>query len=134
VRYGAPGRCGCGRPFSTIECGTIARYDDMLRVKGVNMWVHELDAFILGDPAVDEFNGLLTLDAQGRERIRVLVEVRVDRVAGDADKHLGSLAARLKDAFRVTFDVEIVPPGTVRRFELKQRRWTDERLGRMTHA
>lgn len=130
VRYGAPDRCGCGRPFSTIECGTIARYDDMIRVKGVNMWVHELDAFILGDPAVDEFNGLLTLDAQGRERIRVLVEVR----AGTPGEALGGLAARLKDAFRVSFDLEIVSPGTVRRFELKQRRWTDERTARLARG
>ena len=29
----------------------------------------------------------------------------------------------LRDAFRVRFDIDVVPRGTVRRFELKQRRW-----------
>lgn len=130
VRYGAPGRCGCGLPFSTLECGTIARYDDMLRIKGVNVWVHELDAVILADPAVDEFNGVLALDAEGRERAKVLIELR-PAAQGAARDALARLGAQLKDAFRVTFDLESVPAGTVRRFELKQKRWTDERTARL---
>ena len=135
VRFGAPGRCVCGRPFTTIECGTIARYDDMLRIKGVNLWVHDLDALILNDPCVDEFNGLLTLDSDGRERVRVLVELRTAslRANGHAEA-LAALAARLKSAFRVSFDVEAVPAGTVRRFELKQKRWTDERTVRLARG
>jgi phenylacetate-CoA ligase len=135
VRFGAAGRCGCGRPFTTIECGTIARYDDMLRIKGVNCWVHELDALILADPDVDEFNGLLTLDEQGRERVRVLVELRTHAtLPRKQEQVVVALAAKLKDAFRVSFDVEAVPAGTVRRFELKQRRWTDQRAARLARS
>jgi len=131
VRFGAPERCGCGRPFTTIECGTIARYDDMLRIKGINVWVHELDALILSDPSVDEFNGFLVLDGQGRERVCVRIELRAAVPEEGRAGALKVLGARLKDAFRVTFDLEVVPAGTVKRFELKQRRWTDERTARM---
>jgi len=135
VRFGAPGRCACGRPFTTLECGTIARYDDMLRIKGVNCWVHDLDALILADPGVDEYNGLLTLDEQGRERARVLVELRAQAAQdGSREQAVTGLAARLKDAFRVSFDVEAVPAGTVRRFELKQKRWTDQRAARLARS
>lgn len=135
VRFGAPGRCGCGRPFTTIECGTIARYDDMLRIKGVNCWVHELDTQVLADENVDEFNGLLTLDDEGRERARLLVEMRGHVQGGEATARAAArLAARMKDAFRVSFDVEVVPAGTVRRFELKQKRWTDQRAARLARS
>ncbi len=135
VRYGGPGRCSCGRPYSTIECGTIARYDDMLRIKNINVWVHDLDALILAHPGIDEFNGVLALDPEGRERARVLVELRPWAAEGQVQEQtVKQLAARLRDAFRVSFDVEVVPPGTVRRFELKQRRWSDERTARMADA
>lgn len=133
VRKGSPQRCECGRPFSTIECGTAARYDDMLKIKGVNFWVHDLDAFILGRPYVDEYNGVVTMDDRGRETARVLVELRGGgEVRSARDSAVRDLEAALKHAFGISFDVVEVPHGTVKRFELKQQRWTDQRGERMT--
>jgi phenylacetate-CoA ligase len=124
VRYLGHGRCRCGRQFHEIECGTVARYDDMLRIKGVNLWTHELDAHILAHPGVDDFNGVLTLDERGKERAVVRVELHAD---ARCDEFPLELSGSLKKAFHVMMDVEVVPPGTVQRFELKQRRWKDER-------
>ncbi len=42
------------------------------------------------------------------------------------------LAQNLKKAFRLAIDVAVVPKGTVQRFELKQRRWKDERTARFS--
>jgi phenylacetate-CoA ligase len=131
VRYLGYGQCRCGRQFTAIECGTIARYDDMIRIKGVNLWAHDLDAHILAHRSVDEFNGLVTLDERGKERAVVRVELRAgSSLEGFAEE----LAASLKNAFHVTMDVEVVPAGTVQRFELKQKRWKDERNLRLTLA
>ena len=124
VRYRAAGSCACARPFAGLECGTVARYDDMLRIKGVNVWIHDLDHLILSDARVDEFNGELCLDDDGREQARVLVEFRA---GANEEAARRALAASLREAFRVGFDVRAVAQGTVRRFELKQRRWTDRR-------
>lgn len=124
VRYLGHGQCRCGRQFTALECGTIARYDDMLRIKGVNLWTHELDAYILADPGVDEFNATVLLDERGRERAVVRVEAHGDaRAEGLAAR----LSAGLKASFHVSFDVQLVPLGSVERFELKQRRWKDLR-------
>ncbi|MEZ5653186.1 MAG: AMP-binding protein [Burkholderiaceae bacterium] len=128
VRFRRHGICGCGRPFAAFECGTVARFDDMLRVKGVNMWIHDLDHLILSHPRVDEFNGHLALDADGRERATILVELHGEPAADAYRQIVTDLADRLRDAFRVRFDIEVVPHGTVRRFELKQRRWSDMRM------
>ena len=132
VRYLGYGQCECGRrQFKTLECGTVARYDDMLRIKGVNLWAHELDAHIYAHPRVDEFNGLVTIDEHGKERVVVRVELRGEY--GQA-RFVEELSASLKLAFHVGMDVEVVPAGTVQRFELKQRRWKDERVARMAES
>lgn len=131
VRYLGHGQCRCGRRLMALECGTVARYDDMLRVKGVNLWTHELDAHILAFPGVDDFNAELTLDAQGRERVVVRMEVRPGTQPEEA---AARLAASLKAAFHVRMDVETVAAGTVQRFELKQRRWKDNRGAGLARA
>jgi len=132
VTRGGAMYCTCGRPFTTIECGTAARFDDMLKIKGVNIWAHDLDAFILDEPHVDEFNGIVTIDDHGRECARVLVELRgIDDDPVARGVVVRRISERLKHAFRVSFEVVAVPAGTVKRFELKQRRWTDEREERL---
>jgi phenylacetate-CoA ligase len=132
VRYLGYGACECGRrQFKTLECGTVARYDDMLRIKGVNLWAHDLDAHIYAHPLVDEFNGLVTLDERGKERALVRVELRREC---DPARFAQELSASLKQAFHVTMEVEVVAAGTVQRFELKQRRWKDERTARLAAA
>ncbi len=130
VRYLGIGQCRCGRQLKAIECGTIARYDDMIRIKGVNLWAHDLDAHILSHPGVDEFNGVVMLDQEGKEHAVVRVELH----HGDPQRVREALAVSLKAAFHVIMDVEIVPTGTVQRFDLKQKRWTDERGRSMAMA
>jgi phenylacetate-CoA ligase len=129
VRYLGVGQCACGRRLTALECGTIARYDDMMRVKGVNLWAHDLDAHILAFDGVEEFNGTLCLDEHGRELALVRMELR-DGVSPSGIP--ARLASSLRATFRVRFKVEVVPSGTVRRFELKQRRWQDERASGLT--
>ena len=41
------GPCPCGRQTGLIEAGTIGRYDDMLKVKGVNLWPDQVDDLLL---------------------------------------------------------------------------------------
>jgi phenylacetate-CoA ligase len=131
VRYLGVGCCSCGRPLTALECGTIARYDDMVRIKGVNLWTHEVDAHVLAFDGVDEFNAQVLLDPEGKERVSLQVEL--SRHAG-ADLVAERLAASLKRQFHVSMDVQVVPAGTVQRFELKQKRWRDLRGDRMAAA
>lgn len=133
VRWFAHGQCPCGRPFSSIESGTVARYDDMMKIKGINVWQHEIDNFILADDRIDEFNGVVAMDSEGRERARIMVELRESTKSNSKPNDVcHELEQSLKKAFRLAIDVEVVPKGTVQRFELKQRRWKDERTARFS--
>src|SRR5205085_2412976 len=59
--------CACGRGFARIRGGVLGRADDMLIVRGVNLYPSAIDNLIRGVPEVIEY------------------EVRVHRVAGMDD-------------------------------------------------
>ena len=124
VRYLGVGQCQCGMQVTAMEAGTISRYDDMLRIKGVNLWTHEMDNHILACPGVDEFNGYALLDEHGKERVSIKVELKS---GFDQKQIVSTLTHSLKKVFKISMDIEVVQPGTVKRFELKQKRWSDQR-------
>jgi phenylacetate-CoA ligase len=134
--------CGCGRAFDGIEAGSVARYDDMLRVKEVNLWPLDVDEVLFANPWLAEYRGEVDLDGRGREVARVLVEFDGQVDAETRDQRLRGLAAALKDRIRLTFDVQEWPGESLRSeadasldaASLKIRRWTDRRKEAMTTA
>ena len=110
----ADGPCGCGRTFVRLEGGILGRLDDMLIVRGVNVFPSAIEGIVRRFPAIDEFQIEVFRDGQ-LDEIRVLVE------AGDE-----STCRRLGEAFRagigIRLDVSAVPPQSLPRWELKARR------------
>ena len=128
VRFRDAGYCDCGRPFSGIESGSVSRVDDMLKVRGQNLWPDSVGAVIFNHPEIEEYQGLVWVDETGRERVRVSVEFRPGSPPGEARD---ALRARLRDEIKqrtdITMDLAEAPAGTLPRFEQKARRWQDER-------
>lgn len=118
--------CACGRTHVHCE-GFQGRADDMLNVRGVTLFPSAVEDMLRRLPGLgDEFQ--IVLDAAGgRERFRLVVEVREG-----ADR--GALAARVEEETKARFDlrpeVEAVPPGTLPKTEFKARRVRDERAPR----
>jgi phenylacetate-CoA ligase len=121
--------CPCGRPFASIEAGTVARYDDMMKIRGTNVWPESVDRVVLGDARTAEYRGEVFIDDGGREMVRVTVEVAdaADAVPERADALVASLQRGVKEVTGINMSVEVVPPRTLERFEFKVRRWTDHR-------
>lgn len=132
VRLVEPGSCGCGRQFTSLECGSIARYDDMMKIKGINVWKHEVDRFILDHEHVEEFNAELAIDRSNREIARIYVELSsaAPQEATWRQNYLGQVGEALRRMFRLGFLVEEAVPGSVVRYEGKGSRWTDRRTER----
>jgi phenylacetate-CoA ligase len=120
--------CPCGRPFLCLEAGTVARYDDMLKVRGQNLWPAAVDSVLLTDERVVEYAGRVELDEQARELVRVEVEL-IPELYGSATEAviLEDLRHRAKSVTNVTMNVTSVAPGSLPRFEFKARRWADLR-------
>src|SRR5262245_30600468 len=110
----AAGPCACGRTFVRLEGGILGRLDDMLIVRGVNVFPAAIEAIVRRFP-VEEFQIEVFRDGE-LDEIRILVEVD-----GGSDG-----ARRVQEALRagvgIRFEVAPVPAGTLPRFELKARR------------
>jgi phenylacetate-CoA ligase len=84
VRLLPEGSCKCGRSFPGFEAGTISRYDNMLKVRGVNFWPDAVDAAVLAHPAVGEYTGVVRIDkGSGQEVLEVSLEPREGMQLGD---------------------------------------------------
>lgn len=117
--------CSCGRPFHGLLAGAIARYDDMIKIRGQNVWPDAVDNVVFSYQEISEYRGKVFVDDSGN----TVVEVSVQVLPGvtDVDKLVGSIAQTLKERAGVSMKVITVPPGTFTAFEFKARRWVDER-------
>ena len=106
--------CACGRTFARLEGGILGRLDDMLIVRGVNVFPSAIEAIVRRFP-VAEFQ-IEVFRAGELDEVRVLVEVD-----GGADG-----ARRVQEGLRaglgIRLDVAAVTAGSLPRFELKARR------------
>ena len=112
------GTCGCGRTL--VRMSKIAgRVDDMLVVRGVNVYPSEVEAVLLAHPGVAPHYLLVVDRRAAATRLVVVCE------GGDERE----LAAALRARLGVQAEVRVRPAGTVPRTEAgkAQRRldWTD---------
>lgn len=126
--YLGPDACACGRPLAAIECGTIGRYDDMMKIRANNIWPMTVDDIVLSHPAVAEYRGRVYFNDEGKDDVVVTVAFQPEyRQQSDAAKRaiLSELAGRLKNGTNLSMRVEEVPE--LPEFEYKARRWEDDR-------
>ncbi|UVS77349.1 Phenylacetate-coenzyme A ligase [Actinokineospora sp. UTMC 2448] len=102
----------------------LGRTDDMLIVRGVNVYPTEIEAVVLGDDRVGPHYLIIEDRRAARTELRVAVEAVVE-AAGLG----GDLAHALHERLGVGCDVRVLPPGSVPRTEAgKARRvvrWTE---------
>ena len=106
--------CPCGRTGPRIRC--IGRTDDMLIVRGVNVFPSALEGIVRRFPAVEEF--LIEVYRRGQlDEVRLLLEVQ-----GSA----APVVAAVREAVRVDLGIRVeavpVPGRSLPRYELKARR------------
>jgi phenylacetate-CoA ligase len=120
VRRGEIGQCACGSFGMALEGGILGRTDDMVVVRGVNIFPSTVEDVLRRNGLVAEYNVELAHD-RGMQELRVSVE------PGPACEDPNALAGALEEAFRkalsLRVEIRIVPAGSLPRFEMKARRW-----------
>jgi phenylacetate-CoA ligase len=106
--------CACGRSFVALAGGILGRLDDMLIVRGVNVFPSAIEGIVRRFPAVEEFQ-IEVFRAGELDQVRVLVEVE------DAGATV-TIQAALREGLGIRIEVARVPPRTLPRYELKARR------------
>jgi phenylacetate-CoA ligase len=132
VTYRGWQSCPCGRQFDGVECGTIGRYDDMIKMKSYNIWPDAVDAVVLHSADVAEYAGHVSIGDDGREKVRISIEFHPTSVLTESERLsiLKGLTSELKSRTGVTMETIEVPSMSLPRFESKPRRWRDDRMSR----
>jgi phenylacetate-CoA ligase len=119
--------CPCGRQTAAIEAGAIGRLDDMLKIKGMNVWPSAVDEIVLGSAQIEEYNATVGLDDRGYEYLRIDVVFHGDIEPTARPAHLGDLKRRLRSATNVTMQICEADMDSMRKLDYKARRWNDLR-------
>ena len=97
--------------------GILGRVDDMVVVRGVNLYPTAVDAAIRAFGGVGEYQ----VEVDKRPTLpEVKIRFETLNAAGDPTKEL---AAHLRATFQIRIAVEQVASGTLPVFEFKSRRW-----------
>ena len=121
VRRSEP--CACGRTWARLEGGILSRADDMVNIRGVNVYPAGIESVVRQFPEVVEFRS--TVSRTGALRALTLeIEVLPQTADGVAVAH--RVSAGLREALGLTVPVRVVAPGTLPRFEMKSSRFVVE--------
>ena len=118
---------GTARSLRRIEKIT-GRSDDMIILRGVNLFPSQIEEILLAIPGLTSFFQL-HLKKKGRmDAMDVYVEAR-SQAAGEADREVlaKQVVGRIKDVIGVSVGVTVVPPGGIERSQGKAKRIIDER-------
>lgn len=113
--------CDCGRTWARLDGGILGRADDMVIIRGVNVFPSSIEDVVREFAAVAEFR-IELLDERQMQELRLTIEP----VGGSPDA-ASALARSVGDEIhrrlflRVLCDA--VAPGTLPRFELKAKRF-----------
>ena len=111
-------RCKCGRSFPIVKGGLKTRPEDMIVVKGVNIYPS------LIENSVRSIKGLAPeyfIKLKGG-RVIILVEAEAGVPKSDYERLVKHLQSDIKEKTMVTLDIEIKEPGTLPKGETKVRR------------
>jgi len=120
--------CPCGRPFSGIEAGVIERYDDMIKMKGMNVWPSAIDSVVFAHKEVFDYRGRVFMNEKGKETVAMRVEFKKGISKEKKRKWLESIAGRVQEKVGIRMNVEESSPESIERVQFKGKRWIDERI------
>jgi phenylacetate-CoA ligase len=118
---------GTARTMRRIEKIT-GRSDDMLIIRGVNLFPTQIEELILEDPRLSPHYVLEVRRERRLDELKVIVEAKADAAGADARAAAGhDLAHHVKSRIGVTSNVMVVAPGEVERSLGKAKRIVDLR-------
>jgi len=109
--------CRCGRTFARLAGGILGRTDDMVVVRGVNVFPSAIEGVLREFPEISEFR-IEVLSKRSMVELNVLLDPRPGSSADLAMR----VAQRLHERLLLRVPCELVLPGSLPRFELKARR------------
>ena len=122
-------KCDCGRTNVRMT-RIIGRSDDMLIIRGINIFPSQVESVILDMPEFEPVYMLVVDRVNSLDTLQVQVEVRKDFFSDDIGGMLQlrkKLADKLKSVLSISADVRLMEPNSIPRSEGKSVRVIDKR-------
>jgi phenylacetate-CoA ligase len=111
--------CACGRTFVRFDGGLLGRSDDMVTIRGVNVYPTAIENVIHQFGSVDEFQVTVTTLHEMHQ-----LEVEIEVVSGNDTEHVRThVEQAIYHALSLRPTVKVAKPGTLAHFEMKARRF-----------
>ena len=123
--------CKCGRTTARMDI-LDGRTDDMLKIRGVNVFPSQIEEVLLRTEEIGPHYEIIVDRKDHSDILTIKVELAPDKMTDDVAE-LEKIKAKLKSSLRTMLglDAKIVleSPHTLKRFEGKAKRVTDNRKG-----
>jgi len=127
-----PGECACGR--TSVRMGKIlGRSDDMLIIRGINVFPSQVESVILSMPECAPHYLLVVDRKDNLDTLTIQVEMRQEYFSNGFDtfepifKLERELSAKLRSVLSISAKVEVKQPGTLERSDGKSKFVIDKR-------
>jgi phenylacetate-CoA ligase len=113
--------CHCGRHDLVLEGGILGRVDDMVIVRGVNVYPSAVEDVLRACGGVAEYQVKVRRSGPLAE---LVVMVEPEGAGADVPGLIARIQQGFQNAFALRVSVQAVPSGSLPRFEMKSKRWT----------
>jgi phenylacetate-CoA ligase len=109
-----------GTARMALEGGILTRNDDMLIVRGINIFPASVEEVMRRFPEVAEYQVEVTVT---RAMTELKINVEPDTKVTDKETFRKTLEKSLRTALQIRIPVQLVPQNALPRFEMKAKRW-----------
>jgi len=119
--------CDCGRTWLWLRNGVLGRTDQMVTIKGTNVYPTAIQSIIGNIEGFSEHLEIHFGSGAGGDTVNVKVEAEIGIEADKYDALKEKLLEDLRYGIGVGMKIEILPPKSLPRYELKAKRVFDHR-------
>ena len=112
-------KCTCGRSYARFEGGVLGRADDMVVVRGINVFPSAVENLVRQCESVEEFRITVTTE---REMGNLAIELELSKNA-NPESARKTVDQAIQNELSLRPEITLVPSGSLPRFEMKAKRF-----------
>jgi phenylacetate-CoA ligase len=114
-------RCRCGRTYALLRGGLLGRSDDMITVRGINVFPSSIENILRRFPEVVEFQGEVIME---REMAELLLRLETAGLEAHQQQQLAEqVVGAVRAGIHLRPMIQFAAPGSLPRAEMKSRRF-----------
>ena len=118
------GICPCGRTFRVLQGGVLGRKDEMIIIRGVNVFPNVLANIVESHIQPGDDYQIEAYKEAGVDEVAIRLETKEE---GMGEMIQRAIQDEIKSKLNLRVEVKVVPKGTLPKFEYKAKRFIDRR-------